>query len=111
MTWQHGALGRDGDADFSATVSEQRLESVPCSSPGLGLVLCQLRLCMVVSPMYPAGTRSAGALRTGVCCALEPAAPAEPDLWLHPDPSRSWPSAPHQPSGDWAESLSLQGGH
>lgn len=36
--------------------------------------------------MYPAGTRSAGALRTGVCCVPAAAAPAEPDLWLHPTP-------------------------
>lgn len=47
--------------------------------------------------MYPDGTRSAGALRTGVCCAPEPtaAAPAEPALWLHPDLSRSRSPAPH----------------
>lgn len=49
----------------------------------------------MVSPLYPSGTRSVGALRTGVCCAPEPAAPAEPALWLHPDPSRSWSPAPH----------------
>lgn len=93
-----------------------------CSSPGQeqpGLGgwgwFCANSGCVWWSPpsMYPDGTRSAGAPRTEVCCAAEPAAaaaaaaPAEPDLWLHPDPSKLWSSAIRR----LAESLSLQGGH
>lgn len=81
------------------------------------LVLCQLRLCLVVSPMYPDGTRSAGALRTGVCCAPEPAcAPVllcscRANPVAAPRPLQIVVTSPISPSGYWAENLSLQGGH
>lgn len=106
MTWQHGALGRAGDADFFAAVSEQRLESVTCSSPrnsqlgpgaGTGAGFVPAQAVFGGLSMDSAGTRSAGALRKGVCCAQDLLL-----LLLQSQTCGCTHSLPDQPWGDWA---------